>query len=425
MARTLINGTEQILSGSIPWAAMASGAIVPTASLVDGSKFLWKDGSVTMTASLNLGGFNATNSAAPSASTDLANKAYVDAKTGGIGGFHTVRILGAANVSSLSGLSAIDGVTPVAGDVILLIAQTTGSQNGPWTAAVGAWTRPVWWGAATVVNEGQYFIVAEGTTYKDTKFFCTTVGTITVDTTSTAFAQDTSGVTYTNGTGLSLTGNVFAVLYGTTSTTAAVGNDSRITGALQTSALGTGVQTALGVNVGTAGAFVVNGGALGTPSSGTLTSCSGLPISSGVSGLGTGVATALAITAGTGSGFALLSSGVLTAGEFPTLTGDVTTTGGSLATTINHTSGSGFVKYTDFVTGELPTGTINGSNTTFTLANTPATGNGAVSTLELFYGGELLKPGAGNDYTLSGSTITMLFAPTNSTNGNLTACYMK
>jgi hypothetical protein len=36
---------------------------------------------------------------------------------------------------------------------------------------------------------------------------------------------------------------------------------------------GTGVVTALGVNTGSAGAFVVNGGALGTPSSGTLTNC--------------------------------------------------------------------------------------------------------------------------------------------------------
>lgn len=56
--------------------------------------------------------------------------------------------------------------------------------------------------------------------------------------------------------------------------------------------LGTGVATALGVNTGTAGAFVVNGGALGTPSSGTLTNATGLPISTGVSGLGANVATA-------------------------------------------------------------------------------------------------------------------------------------
>lgn len=41
--------------------------------------------------------------------------------------------------------------------------------------------------------------------------------------------------------------------------------------------LGTGVETALGVNVGSAGAFVTFNGALGTPSSGTLTNATGLP----------------------------------------------------------------------------------------------------------------------------------------------------
>lgn len=46
---------------------------------------------------------------------------------------------------------------------------------------------------------------------------------------------------------------------------------------------GTGVGTALAVNVGTAGSFVVNGGVLGTPSSGTLTNCTGLP-AAGVTG---------------------------------------------------------------------------------------------------------------------------------------------
>jgi len=59
-------------------------------------------------------------------------------------------------------------------------------------------------------------------------------------------------------------------------------------------AFGTGVATALGVNVGSAGSPLVNAGVLGTPSSGTLTNATGLPISTGVSGLASGIATFLA-----------------------------------------------------------------------------------------------------------------------------------
>jgi hypothetical protein len=51
--------------------------------------------------------------------------------------------------------------------------------------------------------------------------------------------------------------------------------------------------------------------ALGTPSSGTLTSCTGLPISTGVSGLGTGVATFLALTPTNSSSIVVSSSGVV------------------------------------------------------------------------------------------------------------------
>lgn len=64
-------------------------------------------------------------------------------------------------------------------------------------------------------------------------------------------------------------------------------------GSLSTITPGTGVATALAVNVGSAGAFVTFDGALGTPSSGTLTNCTGFPVAS-LSGLGAGVATFLA-----------------------------------------------------------------------------------------------------------------------------------
>ena len=85
------------------------------------------------------------------------------------------------------------------------------------------------------------------------------------------------------------------------------------------SGLGTGVATALAIAVGSAGAPIVNGGALGTPSSGTLTNATGLPISTGVTGLGTGVATALAVNVGS-AGAPIVNGGALGTPSSGTLT---------------------------------------------------------------------------------------------------------
>jgi hypothetical protein len=71
-----------------------------------------------------------------------------------------------------------------------------------------------------------------------------------------------------------------------------------------------------------------------------------------------------------------------------------------------------------FVTRETPTGTINGVNATFTLANTPI-----LNTEQIFLNGLLLEPGAGNDYNISGATITMLTVP--ATGDRLKANYQK
>lgn len=60
----------------------------------------------------------------------------------------------------------------------------------------------------------------------------------------------------------------------------------------------------------------------------------------------------------------------------------------------------------NYVTRETPTGAVNDVNTTFTLANTPTAG-----AEEAFLNGILQEPGAGNDYTISGATITYLTAP--------------
>lgn len=72
----------------------------------------------------------------------------------------------------------------------------------------------------------------------------------------------------------------------------------------------------------------------------------------------------------------------------------------------------------DLVEDETPTGLINGSNTSFTLANTPIAGS-----VKLYLQGQRLIPGAGNDFTVSGTTITMAYAP--ETNQSLRVDYRK
>jgi len=93
-----------------------------------------------------------------------------------------------------------------------------------------------------------------------------------------------------------------------------------VTGTLPVGNGGTGVTTSTGSgNVVLSTSPTLTTPVLGTPSSGTLTSCTGLPISTGVSGLGTSVATALAVAVGSAGAFVTFngalgtpSSGTLT-----------------------------------------------------------------------------------------------------------------
>jgi hypothetical protein len=61
----------------------------------------------------------------------------------------------------------------------------------------------------------------------------------------------------------------------------------------------------------------------------------------------------------------------------------------------------------NFVIGEIPSGAINSSNVTFTLAHVPV-----ANTDSLFLNGLRQHKGIGNDYTISGATITFNTAPT-------------
>lgn len=72
----------------------------------------------------------------------------------------------------------------------------------------------------------------------------------------------------------------------------------------------------------------------------------------------------------------------------------------------------------NFVDSEVPSGTINGSNAVFTLANTPVAGSE-----HIYLQGVRMRPGAGNDYTISGATVTFEAGQIPPTGSNLLADY--
>jgi hypothetical protein len=135
------------------------------------------------------------------------------------------------------------------------------------------------------------------------------------------------------------------------------------------------------------------GGALGTPASGTLSACTGLPISSGVSGLGTGIATFLAtpsaanlasaVTEETGSGSLVFATSPTV--NNPTITnyvesvvaiGTVTTTN-TIALT-NGTVQTATLTASTACTFTMPTATA-GKSFILLLKQAASTGNGTAT----------------------------------------------
>jgi hypothetical protein len=70
----------------------------------------------------------------------------------------------------------------------------------------------------------------------------------------------------------------------------------------------------------------------------------------------------------------------------------------------------------DYIVREVPTGLINNSNTIYTLANEPIAGS------EHVYLNGILQADGGNDYSISGDTITFTKAP--KTNNKLVVSYI-
>lgn len=187
------------------------------------------------TAALNLGNQNINNLLDPTTAQQAATKNYVDNAIAGLSWKAPARAASTANIAALSGTMTVDGVALVANDRILVKNQTTGSANGVYVVAAGAWARATDCAtAAQLLNMAIY--IEEGTTQSDTGWVMTNNAPITVGTTALTYVQFTGAGTYTAGNGLQLTGNVFSVLNSDTSIIVAAGGISVNTAVIATQA---------------------------------------------------------------------------------------------------------------------------------------------------------------------------------------------
>jgi hypothetical protein len=209
------------------------------------------------------------------------------------------------------------------------------------------------------LQAGTATFATNGTTNADKGFLQTTVGTITIGTTDLVYITFTSAVSsYFAGNGLDLTGSTFSISTDNSLTAYAGGSTPSLIVKLNPS------------------------GAISTQSTGLTVNVDGSTI--------------------TINGSDELAVGTIAPSNISLTTGDIIVgvSGVGAATTWSTFSAA------HFVIRETPSGSINGSNTTFTLANTPITG-----TEEVFLNGLLQNEGGSNDYTISGATITYNTAP--------------
>lgn len=356
MSTTKINGATQIQANTVTSGQVNTSIIVAA-------------GSNAFSADQSMGGFKLTSVGTPSAGTDAANKNYVDAMATGLDFKASVRAATAAVLPACTYANGSSGVG----------ATLTGNANGALAAQDGvtlvAADRLLVKNQAAGEQNGLYAVTQVGT--GGTPFILTRV-------------TDADTATELN------TGAFCFVEEGT------VNGD-----------VGFVLVTNNPITIGTTALVFTQFSAAGSYTGGNGVTITGqsIALNLGDASLEFNAGAVRVVHGTSGQVYVANASGVLTPVTF---SGDVLSVSAAgvvaLAATI--------VKTTNVVTRETPSGTINGSNATFTLANTPVAG-----TESLYLNGILQDSGAGNDYTISGVTITMLNVPVSG--DKLRASYLK
>ena len=175
----------------------------------------------------------------------LVTKGYVDAVKQALDIKDSVHVASTANVALTAGSSgleagdAIDGVTLVAGDRVLLKNQTDASENGIYVAVASGGTpaRSDDANASVDVTSGMFVFVEEGTANGDQGYVLTTNNVITLNTTNLTFTQFSGAGQITAGNGMTKSANTLNVVPDAV-TLSVTADEIKLKGDVTTTALG-------------------------------------------------------------------------------------------------------------------------------------------------------------------------------------------
>ena len=186
---------RQIGDGQIDDIKIAAGAAIASSKLADGANFVKKDGTVSMTGNLNLGGQKVIGSGTATANDELINLGQLNSALGNLNSIFdakpSAKAATTANINLANpGTAVFDGITLSNNDILFVRAQTTSFSNGlyKFNGSSSPLTRIPEMDAWAEIP-GSFFAVEEGTTLADTIWLCTSNSGGTLGTTPITFQQ--------------------------------------------------------------------------------------------------------------------------------------------------------------------------------------------------------------------------------------------